>query len=77
MTGLLASSLTEICEALRRGSASPVDLMNEVLSAIASITREGDTDERMAARSARDDDTPARMEDRKDGGGASEHMAER
>jgi aspartyl-tRNA(Asn)/glutamyl-tRNA(Gln) amidotransferase subunit A len=34
VTGLLASSLTEICEALRRGSASPVDLMNEVLSAI-------------------------------------------
>ena len=40
-------------------------LADEVLSAIASITREGDTDERMAARTARSDDTPARMEDRK------------
>ncbi len=52
-------------------------LADEVLSAIASITREGDTDERMAARTARSDETPARMEDRSDSGGASEHMAER
>jgi small conductance mechanosensitive channel len=52
-------------------------LADEVLSAIASVTREGDTDERMAARSAHDNETPARMEDRKDSGGASEHMAQR
>jgi small-conductance mechanosensitive channel len=49
-------------------------LADEVLSAIASVTREGDTDERMAARR---EDTPARMEDRKDDGGAAEHMAQR
>ena len=49
-------------------------LADEVLSAIASVTREGDTDERMAARR---DDAPARMEDRKDEGGAAEHMAQR
>jgi hypothetical protein len=49
-------------------------LADEVLSAIASVTREGDTDERMAARSSRDE-PPVRMEDRKDGGGAREHMA--
>jgi small conductance mechanosensitive channel len=49
-------------------------LADEVLSAIASVTREGDTDERMAARRA-DDEAPARLEDRKDGGGAREHMA--
>jgi small conductance mechanosensitive channel len=52
-------------------------LADEVLSAIASITREGDTDERMAARTTRGDETPARMEDRSESGGASEHMAER
>src|SRR5215216_2569862 len=40
-------------------------LADEVLSAIAPVTREGDTDERMAARRA-SDDAPARMEDRKD-----------
>jgi aspartyl-tRNA(Asn)/glutamyl-tRNA(Gln) amidotransferase subunit A len=34
VTGLLASSLTEICEVLRSGGASPVDLMNESLSAV-------------------------------------------
>jgi len=49
-------------------------LADEVLAAIASVTREGDTDERMAARRG-DDEPPARMEDRKDGGGAREHMA--
>ena len=49
-------------------------LADEVLSAIASVTREGDTDERMAARR---EDAPARMEDRKDEGGAAEHMAQR
>jgi small conductance mechanosensitive channel len=49
-------------------------LADEVLSAIASVTREGDTDERMAARR---EDVPARMEDRKDEGGAAEHMAQR
>ena len=49
-------------------------LADEVLAAIASVTREGDTDERMAARR---DDAPARMEDRKDEGGAAEHMAQR
>ena len=38
------------------------------------MTREGDTDERMAARR---EDTAARMEDRKDEGGAAEHMAQR
>jgi len=48
-------------------------LADEVLSAIASVTREGDTDERMAARTS---GKPARMADRKDGGGAREHMAE-
>jgi small conductance mechanosensitive channel len=52
-------------------------LADEVLSAIASVTREGDTDERMAARTSRGGEDPARMEDRKDGGGASEHMAPR
>jgi small conductance mechanosensitive channel len=52
-------------------------LADEVLSAIASVTREGDTDERMAARRSRDDDDPARMEDRNEAGGAAEHMAER
>ena len=49
-------------------------LADEVLSAIASVTREGDTDERMAARTTREDDAPARMEDRKTAGGAGEHM---
>src|SRR3954470_9182188 len=49
-------------------------LADEVPSAIASVTREGDTAERMAARR---DDAPARMEDRKDEGGAAEHMAQR
>jgi len=49
-------------------------LADEVLSAIAPVTREGDTDERMAARRA-SDDAPARMEDRKDDGGATEHMS--
>src|SRR3954466_9579355 len=49
-------------------------LADEVLSAIASVTREGDTAERMAARR---EDAPARMEDRKDEGGAAEHMAQR
>ena len=52
-------------------------LADEVLSAIASVTREGDTAERLAARSAREAETPARMQDRQDGGGASEHMAQR
>src|SRR3954452_13620301 len=46
-------------------------LADEVLSAIASVTREGDTGERMAARTARSDDAPARMEDRDPAGGAS------
>ena len=49
-------------------------LADEVLSAIASVTREGDTDERMAART---NGAPARMEDRRPDGGASEHMSER
>jgi small conductance mechanosensitive channel len=49
-------------------------LADEVLSAIASVTREGDTDERMAARRTADE-APARMEDRQDEGGASEHMS--
>jgi small-conductance mechanosensitive channel len=49
-------------------------LADEVLSAIASVTREGDTDERMAARG---NGAPARMEDRRPDGGASEHMTER
>jgi small-conductance mechanosensitive channel len=49
-------------------------LADEVLTAIASVTREGDTDERMAARTSRDGEAPARMEDRKHGGGAAEHM---
>ena len=50
-------------------------LADEVLTAIASVTREGDTDERMAARTTRED--PARMWDRQDEGGAAEHMAQR
>jgi hypothetical protein len=50
-------------------------LADEVLSAIASVTREGDTAERLAARSTRED--PARMQDRRDEGGAAEHMAQR
>jgi small conductance mechanosensitive channel len=50
-------------------------LADEVLSAIASVTREGDTDERMAARRDGGDEPPSRMEDRKDDGGAREHMA--
>jgi small-conductance mechanosensitive channel len=52
-------------------------LADEVLSAIASVTREGDTDERMAARVNRDHEDPVRMQDRNDAGGAAEHMAER
>ena len=52
-------------------------LADEVLSAIASVTREGDTAERLAARDARRDGTPPRMEDRDEAGGAAEHMAER
>ena len=52
-------------------------LADEVLSAIASVTREGDTDERMAARVDRDHEDPVRLQDRKDGGGATEHMTER
>jgi len=50
-------------------------LADEVLSAIASVTREGDTAERIAARRAGEDEAPARLEDRKEGGGASEHMS--
>ena len=50
-------------------------LADEVLAAIASVTREGDTGERMAARTTRGD--PARMQDRKEGGGATEHVAQR
>src|SRR4051794_13964814 len=49
-------------------------LADEVLPGIASVPREGDTAERMAARR---EDAPARMEDRKDEGGAAEHMAQR
>jgi small conductance mechanosensitive channel len=49
-------------------------LADEVLSAIESVTREGDTAERPAARNG---DDPARMEDRNAAGGAAEHMAER
>ena len=49
-------------------------LADEVLSAIASVTREGDTDERMAARVDRDHEDPVRLQDRKEGGGAGEHM---
>jgi small conductance mechanosensitive channel len=52
-------------------------LADEVLSAIASVTREGDTAERAAARKAGEDEAPARMEDRNDAGGASEHMTQR
>jgi small-conductance mechanosensitive channel len=53
-------------------------LADEILSAIASVTREGDTGERMAARFARDgEEAPARMQDRDSSGGAAEHMAER
>ena len=51
-------------------------LADEVLSAIASVTREGDTAERLAARDARRDGTPPRMGDRDEAGGAAEHMAE-
>ena len=51
-------------------------LADEVLSAIASVTREGDTAERLAARSTRNEGTPPRMEDRDAAGGAAEHMAE-
>ena len=52
-------------------------LADEVLAAIEPVTREGDTDERMAARVNRGNEDPARMADRQEGGGATEHMAER
>jgi len=52
-------------------------LADEVLSAIASVTREGDTAERVAARKTGGGEDPARMEDRNPAGGAAEHMARR